>query len=169
MLTEKAVRLIVNELQKDKRKLDLLLRWIGGRVDSEMEIIIGRSLQYSSNLFSLWPDSKDEVQRRKWGFYVAAVDLKKRCPSNAQYLARRDQERQERRGRSPFAGWSTAARVESDFEIAAAMAADGMTYAQIAAELVRRNPKKYYRHKPSPDVVRKTLKKLGFQKKNATH
>ena len=162
MLTEKAVRLIVYDLQKDKRKLDLLIRWIGGRVESELDIIIGRSLQYSWNLREVFAD---EVQRRKWGFLVAAADLKKRCPSNAQYLARRDRERQEKRGRSLYAGWSIAKRVESDFEIASAMAVDGMTYSQIAAELVRRNPRKYYRHKPSADVVRKTLKKIGFQKK----
>lgn len=167
MLTAKKVNQIVDELQSDSEKVETLIRWIGGRVKVEIERIVARSLQYSLALFDRFPKGMPggEVQRRMWGFLVAAYDLRERVPHNSQYLAKRDKERRERQSHSPFAGWSIAARVESDFEIAATMAAEGMTYQQIASELVRRNPKKYFRHKPSADTVRKVLKSKGFQKK----
>ncbi len=171
MLTAKRVHMIVDELQSDPEKIETLIRWIGGRVKVEIERIVARSLQYSLNLFDRFPKrmAGGEVQRRMWGFLVAAYDLRERVPHNSQYLAKRDRERKERQtrapyGNTPYAGLSTAARIDSDFEIAATMAADGMTYQQIAEELVRRNPKKYFRHKPSADNVRKVLKRKGFQK-----
>ncbi len=171
MLTAKKVNLIVEELQSDPEKVETLIRWIGGRVKVEIERIVARSLQYSLALFDRFPKGMTggEVQRRMWGFLVAAYDLRERVPHNSQYLAKRDRERKERQTRvpysnTPYAGLSTAARIESDFEIAATMAADGMTYQQVANELVRRNPKKYFRHKPSADNVRKVLKRKGFKK-----
>ncbi len=171
MLTAKKVNQIVDELQADSEKVDTLIRWIGGRVKVELERIVARSLQYSLALFDRFPKGMPggEVQCRMWGFLVAAYDLRERVPHNSQYLAKRDRERKERHTRvpysnTPYAGLSTAAKIESDYEIAAAMAAEGMTYQQIANELARRNPKKYYNHKPSADNVRKVMRRKGFKK-----
>ena len=82
MLTAKKVNQIVDELQADPGKVETLIRWIGGRVKVEIERIVARSLQYSLALFDRFPKGMTggEVQRRMWGFLVAAYDLRERVP-----------------------------------------------------------------------------------------
>ena len=165
MLSNQKVRELVCELQAHPVEIDKIIRWSGGRVLCELIMIEGRALQYSAALKGVFPA---EVDRRMWGRLVACADLRKRRPHNAQFLAKREQERRDRKGRSPFAGWSTRKRLESDYETLAGLLDDGRTYKQAAAEIAHRNPKKYFRHKPRADNLRKVMQKLGYQRKTVS-
>lgn len=162
MMTKTKAQARLKTLQNEPKTVDRIIGWLGGRVMVELDHIVGRSLSYFPMLADLFDKEKE---RRLWAFILAADELHTRLPKNSQFLAKRQEERENKNARSPFRGWTISRRIASDYEKVTAMLDDGFTYKQAANELARLNPRKYYHHKPTEDNLRKTLSRLGYKKK----
>lgn len=162
MMTKTKAQKRLETLRNEPKTVDRLIGWLGGRVMVELDHIVGRSLSYFPMLADLF---EKEKERRLWAFILAADELHTRLPKNSQFLAKRQEERENKNARSPFRGWTTARRIASDFEKAKGLLDDGFSYEQAANELARLNPRKYYHHKPKADNLRKVMSRLGYKKK----
>lgn len=158
-MTQKKVEEQYIILRNTPELLLSIIKYIGGRVPTEIRLIVGKSIIYANKLRRILPD--DERGRRLYGLYIAAAELRRKRPHNAMILAQIFEERDV--SEAALGVGAQRRRIERDYDYIYALHYERkLSYKQIAKELIKKL--RYHGTKLHPDTIRKICKEIESER-----
>ena len=131
---------------------------LGRRTRPEHDRTCGAALKIMNWLKDVPRLRDDSSLRLAYALAIAETYFCKHPSTNAHIAADIAEAKAARAARNPFIGLSTRERLWRDWDYIRALKDKGFTFKQIAGLLGK--SRKYFRHKPHPDTIRKFYKEM---------
>ena len=134
---------------------------LGRRTLPEHRRTIAAALKIADWLKEVPRIRDDHALRLAYGIAIAEMYFKKHPAANAKQAAEIADARAACEARNPYKGLKTRERLYRDYDLIKRLRAEKNTFKEIAAKLGKL--RRYYRHKPHPDTIRKFCKEMEHE------